>query len=338
MENSQTPKFNKLFKTQSDVIGLITKLISNNLSLERFDLDMLKVSIDMLVVKDPSNEFYYTLLEEVKKIQPIEEEKQIIYEPSTEIINNVIELKPEERRVIKIEKEVEKPKNEIITKLKHGGTFIEKNQNIKPEIEKPKEEPKKSLSKKEIDDKIKALEAKNTKWSYCPKDLDEIERLYKIKNKDREDKFKKNPKNGNIVETEEQKQLLDKYNELDKKRWIQGDWEGNKIREAEVREIQEKLKFQKSIFVEDKQYNIYNYSGKNSNRLRRCIIISDTEKYFKILPIERELTHFDEHQTSHYKFEYPIIIREDKIIKYHKNNYMTKVLYYEKDTEYSMCD
>ena len=310
MENSQTPKFNKLFKTQSDVIGFITKTLTQNLLIEPFDLDFLKTNINMLIIKDPSNEFYYTLLEEVKKIQPIEEEKQIIYEPSTEIINNVIELKPEERRVIKIEKEVEKPK----------------------------EEAKKSLSKKEIDDKIKAIEAKNTKWSYCPKDLDEIERLYKIKNKDREDKFKKNPKNGNIVETEEQKQLLDKYNELDKKRWIQGDWEGNKIREAEVREIQEKLKFQKSIFVEDKQYNIYNYSGKNSNRLRRCIIISDTEKYFKILPIERELTHFDEHQTSHYKFEYPIIIREDKIIKYHKNNYMTKVLYYEKDTEYSMCD
>jgi hypothetical protein len=295
MENSQSPKFNKLFNTQTEIIGFITKTLTQNLSLETIDLNFLKVNIDMLVVKDPTNEFYYTLLKEVKKLQPT---------------NNKEETKKE----------------------------------IKPEIEPdttPNEKVKQTKTKKEdneIDIKIKKLEAKNTKGSYCGKDIEEIERLYKIKNRDREDKFKKNWKNGKVVETIEQKELLKKYKELEKKRWVQGDWIGNEIRDEEISELRKKLEFPKSIFVEDKEYTVYRYSEKHSYNEYRCILISETDLYRKILPIEKILTHFDEQQSSHYKFEYPVIIREDKIIKYHKSRYFTPVEYYREDTDYTVCN
>jgi len=294
MENSQTPKFNKLFNTQNEVIGFITKTLTQNLSLETIDLNFLKVNIDMLVVKDPTNEFYYTLLKEVKKIQPTNKKEETKKEIKPEI-------EPDTTPIKKVKK----------TKTKKEDT--------------------------EIDIKIKKLEAKNTKWSYCGADIKEIERLYKIKNSDREDKFKKNWKNGKVVETLEQKELLKKYKELEKKRWVQGDWEGNKIRDEEISELRKKLDFQKSIFVEDKEYKIYHYSQKHSYNEYRCILISETDSYRKILPIDRVFTHFDDRQSSHYKFEYPVIIREDKIIKYHTSRFFKPVEYYKEDTDYTVC-
>jgi hypothetical protein len=311
--------------------------------------DILKLIIIVDKFKDPSLFTSYLL-------DDVEEMVQALKEPKVE--------------------EVEQPKDEIITKLKYGGTYIEKKQNVKPnitiddkikklenELEKEysftKEERVKELYKlkgeltkeskvksnklskeeiKEIDEKIKKLEAKNSNSSYCPKDLEEIERLYKLKNKEKEEKFKKNIKNGKIVETEEHKELLKKYNELEKNRWVQDDIEGNKKREEEVRKIQKKLEFQKSIFVEDKEYKLFYYSQKFSYRSVRCIIISETDKFYKILPIERVLTHFDDKQTAHYKYEYPIIIREDKVIKYNKKRFLSPVEYYREDKDYSLCD
>jgi len=303
----------------NECISLISLTLVKNLKLEKIDecdLSMLNNAIDVLIKYDNTTDFLRRLQNELKGVK----------------LPKIEEVKPE----------IEEDKEEKIKVLKQQ--ISNNNQKINILVKKEKEQSKpinNKLSKeeiKEIDEKIKKLEAKNNKNSYCPKELDEIERLYKLKNKEKEEKFKKNIKNGKIVETEEQKELLKKYNELEKKRWIHGDWEGNQIREVEVKEVQKNLKFQKSIFVEDKEYKLFSYSQKHSYKSYRCIIISETDKFYKILPIEKNLTHFDEQQTAHYKYEYPIIIREDKIIKYCKKRYMGIIEYYEKDTDYSMCD
>ena len=180
MENSQTPKFNQIYESQTSVMKFIINLLTKNISLDETEINLLKIYTDLLVVKDPTNEFYYILLKEIKKIKPVS--KIITSESNTEIINNIIELPKEERRVVEIKPEVE-PDTTPIKKVKQTKTKKEDN---------------------EIDIKIKKLEAKNTKGSYCGADIEEIERLYKLKNRDREDKFKKNWKNGKIVETIEQ--------------------------------------------------------------------------------------------------------------------------------------
>jgi hypothetical protein len=296
MESQQNSKVQQKEKILSNALST---LIISNLVMDKDDLDTIKLLLNRAVHFEDPNYFISVLLDNLKQLEPTKKE---------------------------IKKEVEKPKEE--TKK------IEKKQNIKPEIEKPKIEQKtKKEELKEIDDKIKAIQAKHTIGSRCYKDEQEIERLYKLKNKDREDKFKKNSKNGKIVETEEQKELLKKYRELEKTKYNKND-----CNEIERSEIGEKIKFQKSIFVEDKEFKIFSYSEKHSYSRYRCIIISETDKFYKILPIDKVFTHFDDNQSSHYKFEYPVIIREDKIIKYHKNRYFSPVEYHREDTDYTLCD
>ena len=192
---------------------------------------------------------------------------------------------------------------------------------------------------KQIKIKIKDLEDKNPSYVYYQKDRDEIERLYMLLNKEKFNKFKKNENNGKIIETKEQRELYNKYHKLcaDQYKVDRTSPERKEI-EDELDTIKDKLSFQKSIFVENKEYKVFHYSQKHSYRNYRCIVIDETANFYKILPIEKKFMGLDDHQSSLYTYIYPIIIRDDLITKYSKTRYFTPVKYYEKEDEYELCD